>query len=205
MDGRRSLSLWRTNLKKHLSDYASLFLVAGTIVFLDQATKYLVRTNLALGEVYRPDLWITEFARIVYWQNTGAAFGMFQSLGNVFMILSMIVSLAIIYYYPQVPREDRLIRLAMAMLLGGAVGNLIDRLYQGYVTDFFSFMDFPVFNIADACISLGVVVLFIGMWLQEREKKKLEDQGASVDHSAEDKKSDLSLSPVPPPEEAPGE
>ena len=56
---------------------------------------------------------------------------MFQSLGNVFMILSMVVSAAIIYYYPQVPRQDWLIRLAMAMLLGGAVGNLIDRLYPG--------------------------------------------------------------------------
>jgi signal peptidase II len=185
-----------------LSDYVSLFLIAGTIIFLDQATKYLIRTNLALGEVYRPDLWITEFARIVHWQNTGAAFGMFQSLGNVFMVLSMIVSAAIVYYYPQVPRKDWLIRLSMAMLLGGAVGNLIDRLYQGYVTDFISFMEFPVFNIADASISLGVVVLFIGMWLQERENKKLQDQGAPADHSAEEKKSDLSLIP---PEEAAGE
>ena len=192
-------------MKKYFSDYVSLFLIAGTIIFLDQATKYVVRSNLAIGEVYRPDLWITEFARIVHWQNTGAAFGMFQSLGKVFMVLSMVVSAAIIYYYPQVPREDRLIRLSMAMLLGGALGNLIDRLYQGYVTDFISFAEFPVFNIADACISLGVVVLFIGMWLQEREKKKLEEQGASADHSTEEKKSDLSLSPVPPPEEAQGE
>jgi signal peptidase II len=192
-------------LKRFLSDHTSLFLIAGTIILLDQATKYLVRTNLALGEVYRPDLWIAEFARIVHWQNTGAAFGMFQSLGTVFMILSMIVSGAIIYYYPQVPREDKLIRLAMAMLLGGAVGNLIDRLYQGYVTDFISLLEFPVFNIADACISLGVVVLFVGMWLQEREKKSSMDQQSPADQSPEERKSDLTLSPIPPREEAPGE
>ena len=148
-------------MRKYLADYFSLFLVAGLIVLLDQATKYIIRSNLAVGEIYRPDLWITQFARIVHWQNTGAAFGMFQSLGNVFMILSMVVSAAIIYYYPQVPRQDRLIRLAMALLLGGAVGNLIDRLSQGYVTDFISVSEFPVFNIADASISLGVVVLFL--------------------------------------------
>ena len=122
-------------MKKYLKDYAFLFLVAGAIILLDQVSKYIIRTNLAIGEIYLPELWITEFARIVHWQNTGAAFGMFQSLGTVFMILSMIVSVAIIYYFPQVPREDKLIRLAMAMLLGGAVGNLIDRLNLGYVVD----------------------------------------------------------------------
>ena len=192
-------------MRKYLADYLSLFLVAGLIVLLDQATKYIIRSNLALGEIYRADLWITQFARIVHWQNTGAAFGMFQSLGNVFMILSMVVSAAIVYYYPQVPRQEWLIRLAMAMLLGGAVGNLIDRLYQGYVTDFISVGKFPVFNIADACISLGVVVLFLGMWYQEKEKKTSQDSADAVDDQIEEKKSDLSLSPAVPSDEASGE
>jgi signal peptidase II len=192
-------------LRKYLADYFSLFLIAGLIVLLDQATKYIIRSNLAVGEIYRPDLWITQFARIVHWQNTGAAFGMFQSLGNVFMILSMVVSAAIIYYYPQVPPQDRLIRLAMALLLGGAVGNLIDRLYQGYVTDFISVSEFPVFNIADASISLGVVVLFFGMWYQEKEKKALQDSTDGADNQLEEKKSDLSLSPAAPTDEAGGE
>lgn len=192
-------------MRKYLADYFSLFLIAGLIVLLDQATKYIIRSNLAVGEIYRPDLWITQFARIVHWQNTGAAFGMFQSLGNVFMILSMVVSAAIIYYYPQVPPQDRLIRLAMALLLGGAVGNLIDRLYQGYVTDFISVSEFPVFNIADASISLGVVVLFFGMWYQEKEKKALQDSTDGADNQLEEKKSDLSLSPAAPTDEAGGE
>jgi signal peptidase II len=194
-----------SKLRKYLADYFSLFLVAGLIVLLDQATKYIIRSNLAVGEIYRPDLWITQFARIVHWQNTGAAFGMFQSLGNVFMILSMVVSAAIIYYYPQVPRQDRLIRLAMALLLGGAVGNLIDRLSQGYVTDFISVSEFPVFNIADASISLGVVVLFFGMWYQEKEKKASQDLPDAADKQIEEKKSDLSLSPAAPSDEAGGE
>jgi signal peptidase II len=192
-------------LKKLLKDYLSLFLIAGLIILLDQSTKYIIRSNLAIGEIYRPDLWITQFARIVHWQNTGAAFGMFQSLGNVFMILSMVVSAAIIYYYPQVPPQDWLIRLAMAMLLGGALGNLIDRLYQGYVTDFISVGKFPVFNVADACISMGVVVLFIGMWFQEKEKQASPASADAQDEPLEDNKSELALLPVAPPDEAGGE
>lgn len=192
-------------MRKYLSDYLSLFLVAGLIILLDQLTKYLIRSNLALGEILWPGLWITEFARIVHWQNTGAAFGMFQSLGSVFMILSMIVSVAIVYYYPQVPRQDKLIRLAMALLLGGAVGNLVDRLYQGYVTDFISVGEFPVFNIADASISLGVVVLFLGMWLQERENKKVKSPPESGENQTQENKSDFSISPAVPRDEALGE
>jgi signal peptidase II len=121
------------------------------------------------------------------------------------MILSMMVSAAIIYYFPQVPRQDRWIRLAMAMLLGGALGNLIDRLYQGYVTDFISVGNFPVFNVADASISIGVVVLFIGMWLQEREKQASPVTEETEDSPVEEKKSDLTLSPVAPPEETQSE
>lgn len=197
--------MWRFELKKHLADYAFLFLVAGGIILVDQVSKYIIRANLAIGEVYRPELWITEFARIVHWQNTGAAFGMFQSLGNVFMILSIIVSATIIYYFPQVPRQDWLIRLAMAMLLGGAVGNLIDRLNLGYVVDFVSVGEFPVFNVADASISLGVVVLFIGMWMQERQKKAEQKNDNSAETSGQNTKTDLSLAPAAPPEETRGE
>ena len=93
----------------------------------------------------------------------------------------------------------------MALLLGGALGNLIDRLYQGYVTDFISLSEFPVFNIADASISLGVVVLFFGMWYQEKEKKALQDSTDGAENQLEEKKSDLSLSPAAPSDEAGGE
>jgi hypothetical protein len=73
------------------------------------------------------------------------------------------------------------------------------------VTDFLSVLKFPVFNIADACISLGVVVLFLGMWFQEREKKASQDSAESVDDLVEEKKSDLSLSSAVPSEDASGE
>jgi signal peptidase II len=154
-------------LKKRLQDYIFLFIIVGLIVFLDQLTKSWIRHNLGIGEIYRPDLWITYYARILFWKNTGAAFGIFQNFGVVFTVLSFIVSGVILYYFPQISHKDWVLRLAMALLLAGAVGNLIDRLTVGYVTDFISLGDFPVFNIADSSITVGVIVLFIGMWIQE--------------------------------------
>jgi signal peptidase II len=158
-------------LKKLFNSYAILFLIAGIIVLLDQLTKEWVRLNLQLGEIFRPELWLTQYIRIVHWKNTGAAFGMFQNMNPVFMVLSVLVIGVILYYYPQIPRQDWLVRLSMGLLLGGAIGNLIDRFRQGYVTDFISVGKFPVLNIADASISVGVALLFVGMWLQEKNKK----------------------------------
>jgi signal peptidase II len=81
----------------------------------------------------------------------------------VFTVLAIVVSAAIIYYYRNTERADWLVRLALAMQLGGALGNLVDRLTEGTVTDFISLGSFPVFNLADACISLGVALLLIDM------------------------------------------
>ncbi|MFM8320900.1 MAG: signal peptidase II [Chloroflexota bacterium] len=159
-------------MKKYLPDYAFLFLLAGAIILVDQLTKAWIRSTLSMGEIWMPYQWWTAYFRIVHWKNTGAAFGMFQNANPVFMTLSSLVSLAIILYFPQVPRSERIVRLAMAMLLGGAVGNLIDRFTVGHVTDFISVGDFPVFNVADASISTGVAVLFIGMWMDERARAR---------------------------------
>ena len=160
-------------MKKLFNSYAVLFLIAGVVVLLDQLTKEWVRLNLQLGEIFRPELWLTQYIRIVHWKNTGAAFGMFQNMNPVFMVLSVLVIGVILYYYPQIPRQDWLVRLSMGLLLGGAIGNLIDRFRQGYVTDFISVGKFPVLNIADASISVGVALLFVGMWLQEKNKKEM--------------------------------
>ena len=150
-----------------------LFAIAGAVVLLDQWTKSLVRTYLPEGTVYRPDLWITQYARILHTQNTGAAFGLFKSFGGVFMILSIVVSFAILYYFPHVPRRDWPLRAAMCLQLGGALGNLIDRLTQNFVvTDFISIGTFPVFNVADASISVGVAVLVLGMWMHDIQEKR---------------------------------
>jgi signal peptidase II len=159
-------------LKKHIGDYVFLVAVAGIIVAFDQWTKALVRTNIEFGQAWSPWPWLMPYARIVHWQNTGAAFGMLQRFGNVFSILAILVSLVILYYFPQVPRAEWHLRIAMGMQLGGALGNLVDRLTQGFVTDFISLGNFAVFNVADASISVGVAVLIIGVWIKERQQKK---------------------------------
>ncbi len=154
----------------YLRDYLILFGIGGTIIILDQITKVLVRRNLALGEWWSPWEWLEPYFRIVNWKNTGAAFGILPSLGDFIAILAVVVAIAIVYYFPRVPREDWTLRLAMGLTFGGALGNLIDRLTIGWVTDYMSIWRFPVFNVADLCITLGVIVLLLGVWSQERSK-----------------------------------
>ena len=135
-----------------------------------------MRSQLGFAERWAPWDWLEPYVRIVNWHNTGSAFGMFQGYGIVFTALAILVAGAIIFYYPQVPREEWPLRIALGMQLGGAVGNLIDRLTRGFVTDWFSVGKFPVFNVADASISMGVVVLVVGMWILERRQKGLTNQ-----------------------------
>jgi signal peptidase II len=150
-----------------------LFVIAAVIVILDQVTKYLVRTNLAIGESWMPLTWLAPYARIVHWTNTGVAFGMFQGNNLLFAIIASIVAVVIIFYYPSIPEEDKVLRFAMGMQLGGALGNLIDRIVVKQVIDFVSVGNFAVFNVADSCITVGVGVLLLGVWLQEKREKKL--------------------------------
>ncbi len=163
-------------MKNVLQKYGTIGLIALVIVLLDQWTKALVRANIPQGASWLPEslLWLSPYARIVHWYNTGAAFGMFKDASMILTVLAFIVIGAILFYYPQVSRDDWSLRLALSMQLGGAVGNLIDRLTIGHVTDFISVGNFPVFNVADASISVGAAVLFLGVWLQERAEKKRE-------------------------------
>jgi len=160
-------------LNSKVKDYLILFGVAGVVVALDQWTKWWVRENIEFSGMWLPDsmMWLSPYARIVHWYNSGAAFGMFQNGNLVFTILAFIVIGAIIYYFPQVESNDWTLKVAMGLQLAGASGNLIDRLMMGKVTDFISIGVFPVFNIADASISIGVAVLLLGVWLKERQDK----------------------------------
>jgi signal peptidase II len=163
-------------LKKVLKEYLFLFPVSGTIVLLDQITKALVRSNLLQGEVWSPWPWLMPYARIVHWYNTGVAFGMLQGQNLIFTILAVIIAAAIVYYYPKFSKEDWPLRLALALQFGGALGNLIDRINIGHVTDFISIGNFAVFNIADASITLGVGVMIFGIWWKDKQESKLTKQ-----------------------------
>ena len=173
-------------MNRYFKDYAFLLGLGGIVVALDQWTKWLVRTNIPFQQAWLPDflVWLMPYARIVHWSNSGAAFGSFQSGNSVFTILAIIVIGAILYYYPRVDASDWALRLAMGLQLGGAAGNLIDRLMAGTVTDFISIGNFAVFNVADSAISVGVVVLVLGVWIKEKNDQK-KTPGAEADKSEE--------------------
>lgn len=173
-------------MKKFGRDYGLLFGVAAVIIILDQWTKYLVRTNLPLGGIWSPWEWLLPYARVVHWNNTGAAFGMLQGFNLVFTLLAVFVAGLIVYYYPRISPQDWPLRAALCLQLGGALGNLVDRLTSGQVTDFISVGSFAVFNIADASITVGVIVLLVGFWWKDAQQKKIAEktgpEGAPTDH-----------------------
>ena len=174
-------------MKSVLQRYWPIATIAALIVALDQWTKWLVRVNIPDGGVWLPEslAWLSPYARIVHWHNTGAAFGMFQNASMVFTVLAFIVIAAILYYYPHVENSDWSLRLAMSMQLGGAIGNLIDRLTRGRVTDFISIGTFPVFNVADASISVGAVVLLLGVWFTEKAERQEKAKRMAADQTSE--------------------
>jgi signal peptidase II len=154
--------------------YLLLFGISAFVLVLDQWTKNWVRTHLSFGEEWMPWAQIAPYARILHWRNSGAAFGMFQQGGGIFTILAVFVAAMIIYYFPRIGRGDWALRLAMGLQLGGALGNLTDRLQHGYVTDFISVSTFPVFNVADSAITLGVIVLILDMWLNGTDREEVD-------------------------------
>ena len=161
-------------MKKYFKSISWLLVIATLIIILDQLTKFFIRKYMVYGETWAPWDWMMPYARLLYIHNTGAAFGLFKNGNPIFMALAVIVSGVIIYYYPQIPKEEKVIRFALSLQLAGAVGNLIDRIFFGRVTDFISVGNFAIFNVADSSITVGVIILLIAVWWQDRnEKKKL--------------------------------
>ena len=156
----------------------SLFFGAALAVLaLHQGTKALVRAFMERGEAW-PD---GSFVRLHYVTNTGAAFGILQDQ-TAFLIATTFVGLAAIYLYYRYPPFDHIVApIAIGMMLGGAVGNLTDRLRLGRVTDFIDFRFWPSFNVADSSITVGIIVLLIGyaIFAEHRPPEaKREDAGA---------------------------
>lgn len=161
-------------MNRVLKEYLLLLGFSGSVIALDQWTKWVVRENLPFQGTWLPESlsWLAPYARVVHWYNSGAAFGMFQNGNLIFTLLAIIVILAILYYFPRVEPDDWTLKIAMGLQLSGAAGNLIDRLLMGKVTDFISIGRFPVFNVADSSITIGVIVLLIGVWMREHWQRK---------------------------------
>lgn len=145
------------------------FVVAAAVVGLDQLLKWVIRDSLELGD-RQPVVWPLE---IVHFTNSGAAFGILQGAGPLLVMTSVIGMAAIIIYLFNPGFAHPIMRLGLALMLGGAVGNLIDRVKDGEVVDFIKVPNFPAFNIADSAITIGVLLLAWAM-LQEPEAPKCE-------------------------------
>ena len=154
--------------------YAEMLIIAAIVFVLDQASKYWICTNLALRETITPISAIGSWFRIIHWKNTGVAFGLFQGSGWILTTVGIIVVIGIIIYSSQMTNGPAFWRVALALELGGAMGNLADRLNpnRGYVVDFIWVGNFPVFNLADSAIVIGAFVLVMGMWLQEKKEQE---------------------------------
>ncbi|MBN1679119.1 MAG: signal peptidase II [Anaerolineae bacterium] len=159
-----------------------MFLAAVTLltILVDQVTKAYVVAHLPRYESWMPIDFIEPFFRFTHVRNTGASFGMFPDSGWVFSVIAVVVALVIIFYYRTLPQGILLIRLAMGLQLGGALGNnVIDRLRQGYVVDFFDVTHWPVFNVADSAIVMGVALLLLELYLQERRAARQQHDSAT--------------------------
>jgi len=147
-------------------------LIALLIVVADQLVKLWIRTNLAAGE----SLFELGFFRLTHISNTGAAFGLFQGQTFPLTVVSFVaVAILLLYaflFYRQFPQLDRwLVWTGLGLILGGTVGNLIDRLRLGYVTDFIDFGFWPAFNLADSAIVVGVIIFAYALLSLARAEK----------------------------------
>ena len=151
------------------------YALAVVIIVADQVTKWLVVKNMQLGE--RIDI-IEPYIGLYSHRNKGAAWGMLEGQMWLFYIVTVIVVAGIIYYFHKEARGHKLFSISLMLLLGGAIGNFIDRLVRGEVVDFVSVLipvinyDFPIFNVADAALSIGVAILIIHVILDEKKNKE---------------------------------
>jgi signal peptidase II len=145
----------------------TFFLIAAAVFALDQVTKVIIRATLDPHEAWPDPDWVLHIVNV---SNSGAAFGMLQGQTVFLVVTSLVGVAAIVLYYLYPPLEHGLLRAALGLQLGGAAGNLVDRIRTGEVTDFINFDFWPAFNVADASISIGVVAILWFFLVLEGER-----------------------------------
>ncbi|WP_313470346.1 signal peptidase II [Carnobacterium sp.] len=151
------------------------YIFAAVIIGIDQWTKYLTVTHIPLHDVVEV---IPGVLSWMYLQNSGAAWSILEGQMWFFYLITFVVVGVIIYYLQQYGRNSRLLSIALAFILAGAVGNFIDRLRIEYVVDMIrlEFIDFPIFNVADMSLSIGVALMLLYVVLDETDKKRKSPQ-----------------------------
>lgn len=162
------------------------YLIALIIVVADQITKWFVVHRLPPNGVPV----IGSFLKLTYITNTGGAFSLFQTGNRTFIVIAVIAATALIYAYHRYQRINALVGGALALALGGAIGNLIDRISFGHVIDFFDIQAgtghniYPIFNVADSAITVGIVLLAWHFLFSKEPAKDSSDQLSVVSHQS---------------------
>lgn len=158
-------------------------ITATLVLIADQASKRIIVDNLARSQEWTPIPSLQWLFAITHTTNTGAAFGLFPDSGVLFVVIALMVVVAIFFYHRQLASHQWLLRFSLGLQLGGALGNLLDRLTRGYVVDFIYFKFWPVFNVADSCVVVGVALM--AYFLLRESKVDANKQEAPATKSSE--------------------
>jgi len=149
------------------------YIVATVVIAIDQLTKWLVVSKM---ELYEQIPIIDNFFYLTSHRNSGAAWGILQDQMLFFYIVTVVVLVGVIYYMHTYAKGNKLLSLGLSLILGGAIGNFIDRLIHQEVVDFLDFIifkyDYPIFNIADSALVVGVILVIITTFVDEKKKGK---------------------------------
>ena len=146
--------------------------VAAVVVVLDQITKALIVNAFGSPENGKSTTIIPKLLDFRHDENTGAAFSLFQGRSTTLLLIGVVVIGVLVYYYRALPQGSPLLRVAVGAVLGGAVGNIIDRVRLGHVTDWIHVTHYPTFNLADSGITLGMVTLAIYLIFVDRAPRR---------------------------------
>lgn len=151
------------------------YILAIIVIGIDQLSKWIVKSKM---DLYEQIPIIEDFFYLTSHRNSGAAWGILQGKMTFFYIVTAIVFIGIIYYMEKYARDHKLLAISLSLILGGTIGNFIDRLLYQEVVDFLDFKifsyDFPIFNIADSALVVGVIFIALITLMDENKKGKLE-------------------------------
>ncbi len=156
-----SKEMQKNAVMSFLKSHTFAILLSFSILMLDQITKNLILKHMTAGMSIPL---IQNVIHLTFVQNTGIAFGFFQNSNLFFLLTSLIIMLGIIYVLLHTPKEEKATSIFLGTVLGGAMGNIVDRFFLGYVVDFIDLRFWPIFNIADSAITIGIIGLIIVLW-----------------------------------------
>lgn len=161
--------------------------VAATVVALDQAAKFVVRATVGPEQPERTVEVFGSFLAIEYAENRGAAFGLFRGQGVILSALAIAVVVGLALFFRRQSSPARLLGMAIGLIGGGAIGNLVDRIRLGYVVDFIAVGRWPNFNLADSAISIGVALLAATTLLNDPDgsrERRIPEEKNPIPHHA---------------------